>query len=55
MRMANRAGQRIGGIGGGCAGQIQQPDDHVLDLILGRLALPDYGLFDLQSGVFRDW
>ena len=51
--MANGAGQGVGRIGRRRAGQRQQLDDHVLHLLLGRFAVADHRLLDLQGGVFR--
>jgi hypothetical protein len=51
MRMADGAGERIGGIGGGVAGQREQALHHVLDLLLGGVAIADHRLLHLQGGV----
>ena len=50
--MADRAGQRIGRIGAWLAGQCEQTANHAGHLLLGRLAVPDHCLLDLQRRVF---
>ena len=52
MGVTNGAGQRIGGIGSRCAWQAQKLHHHVLHLFLGRLAVADHRLLDLQRRVF---
>jgi hypothetical protein len=51
--VADRHGQRVGGVGGGDGAAGQQQADHRLHLRLVRPALPDDGLFDHVVGVFR--
>ncbi len=50
--VANGARQGISSIGGRNAGKIEQADDHGLHLLLGRLAVANHGLLDLQRRVF---
>src|SRR6478735_9476548 len=52
MGMADRAGERVGGIAAGISGQAQQPLHHLLHLLLARMALPHHRLLDLQRRVF---
>lgn len=52
MGVANGARQGIGSIGGRNARKIEQADDHGLHLLLGRLAVPNHGLLDLQRRIF---
>lgn len=52
MGMGDRQPQRVGGIGAGQAGQLQQPFDHFLDLALGCATMADHGFLHLQGGVF---
>ena len=47
MCMTNRAGERVGGIRGGVAGQREQALHHVLDLFFFCVAVADHRLFDL--------
>ena len=47
--------QRVGGIGAGQAGQLEQAAHHFLHLGLGRAAMADHGLFHLQRGVLGHW
>src|SRR5687768_2883232 len=54
MRMADRAGERIGRIRRGVARKRKQALHHVLHLLLRRVAIADDRLLDLQRGVFRD-
>ena len=49
--VADRAGQRVGGIRAGITRQLQQPPDHRLHLLLARLAGAYNRLLDLQRGV----
>src|SRR5882672_10707056 len=53
--VADGAGERVGGIRGGRAGELQQPLHHVLHLFLAGVAVADHRLLHLQRGVFRDW
>ena len=54
MRVADRAGERVGGVGAGVSGQSEQPFHHVLHLFFFCVALADHGLLDLQRSVLRD-
>ena len=51
VRVADGAGERIGGVGRRRAGQLQQPPHHLLHLRLGRLAVADHRLLHLAGGV----
>ena len=50
-QVGHAARPRLEAVGIG-ARQPQHPHHHILNLFLGRLTLPDHGLFDLQGGVF---
>lgn len=50
--VANGARQGIGGIGSRSTRKIEQADNHRLHLLLGRLAVADHGLLDLQGRIF---
>ena len=52
MRVTYRTRQRISRIRAGNARQIQQPPDHFLHLLLGRVTITHYRLLDLQRRVF---
>ena len=52
MRVAYRAGKRIGRVGLRHPGQLEQPHDHVLHLFLACMAIADNRLLDLQRRVF---
>src|SRR5271154_2076024 len=52
--VTDRAGKRIGGIRGGCAGERKQPPHHFLHLLLGGLAVTHDRLLDLQRRVLGD-
>ncbi len=54
MGVANRARQRVRGVGGRYAAQGEQALDHLLHLFFSRVAIANDGLFHLQRGVFRD-
>src|SRR5258707_14734693 len=54
MRVTDRAGERIGRVGGGVAGQSEQALHHVLDLIFFCVAVADHRLLHLQRRVFGD-
>ena len=54
MRVGNGAGQGVGGVGSRFAGQREQATHHMLHLRLGRVAVADHGLLDLQRRVFGD-
>jgi hypothetical protein len=45
--------QGVGGIRSGCGLQAQQCLDHMLDLLLFGVPMPDYRLFDLGGAVFK--
>src|SRR5688572_998530 len=53
VRMADRAGERIGGVGRGIARQGEQALDHVLHLLFRSVAVADDRLLHLERGVFR--
>ena len=52
MRMAERAGQRVGRIRARSACQLQQSFHHFLHLFFLGVAVADHRLFDLQSRIF---
>ena len=52
--MADRYCQGVGGIGLGRLGKVEEGLHHLLDLLLGGLAVADHGLLDLQGRVFED-
>lgn len=52
--MGQGTGEGVGGIGRGQAGQLEHPLHHVADLVLGRAAVADHRLLDLQRRVFVD-
>jgi hypothetical protein len=52
--MANRHGQGIGGVGARGTGQAEQHPNHVLDLILFRLPVPDNRLFYRPGAIVED-
>src|SRR5437763_1394002 len=54
MGMADRASERIGGVGRRVAGQGEQAPHHVLHLPLSGVAVADHRLLDLERGVLRD-
>ena len=54
MRVADRAGEGIGGICGGIAGQSEQALDHVLDLFFFCVAVADHRLLHLERSVLGD-
>ena len=54
MRMADRAGEGISGIGRWVAGKREQPAHHVLDLLLACMAIAYHRLLDLEGCVLRD-
>ena len=54
MRVGDRHGQRIGGIGAGDLHARQQDSDHGLHLLLVRPAGADHGLLDQPRGMFVD-
>src|SRR5882672_1366412 len=54
VRVADGAGERVGGVRSGRALQRQQPLHHLLHLLLGGVAVPDHRLLHLQRGVLGD-
>ena len=54
MRVADRHAERVGGVGAGHAGEVEQPHHHLLHLFLGRAAVTDHGLLQLQRRIFGD-
>ena len=56
VQVADRYGQRIGGVGGfGCLIEVQQSRHHLLDLMLFGSAVSDDGGFDREWRVFGDF
>ena len=55
MCVGDGAGEGIGGVGSGFAGQRQQTAHHVLHLRLGCVPVADHRLLDLQGRVFGDF
>ena len=54
MRMADRAGERVGRISLGYAAEIQEASHHVLDLLLRCMPVSYDRLLHLERGVFRN-
>src|SRR2546422_6679018 len=54
MGMADRASERIGGVGRRVARQGEQAPHHVLHLLFSGVAVADHRLLDLERGVLRD-
>src|SRR5467141_4253347 len=52
--MADRAGERIGGVGRRIARKGKQAPHHVLHLLFFGVAVTDHRLLDLQRGVLRN-
>ena len=50
--MGDGQAQRVGGVGSGQAGEVEQATHHFLNLAFGRAAMADHGFFHLQRGVF---
>ena len=55
MRVGNRHGERVGGVGAGDLHAREQPSDHRMDLRLLGAAGADDGLFDQPRGIFADF
>jgi len=54
MRVGDRDGERVGGVGAGDLGPGQQARHHRMDLRLARAASPDHRLLDQRRGILPD-
>lgn len=52
--MTDSNGQSVGGIFLGYLREVDKRLDHLLDLLFRRVAITDYGTFDLEGRIFVD-